>query len=70
VEVPTLGVQDRSSAGIEASGSGKIVSPMPGTLEKILVAEGEQVTKGQQLGTLVAMKMEVRFFFLLAKRCL
>jgi biotin carboxyl carrier protein len=33
---------------------------MPGTLEKILVSEGDVVKKGQQLGTLVAMKMEVK----------
>lgn len=58
VEVPTLGPKDRvGESGDTASGT--VVSPMPGTLEKVSVKEGEKVTKGQQLGTLVAMKMEV-----------
>jgi biotin carboxyl carrier protein len=60
VEIPTLGPKDRSQ--LEGSGeaaSGTVRSPMPGTLEKVSVKEGDKVTKGQQLGTLVAMKMEV-----------
>jgi 3-methylcrotonyl-CoA carboxylase alpha subunit len=59
IEVPTLGPLDRSS--VEESGeagSGKIKSPMPGTLEKVFVKVGDSVKKGQQIGTLVAMKME------------
>jgi len=59
VEVPTLGPLDRSSADASGeAGSGKIKSPMPGTLEKVFVSVGDSVKKGQQLGTLVAMKME------------
>lgn len=61
VEVPTLGPLDRTevdSAGGDGA-VGNIKSPMPGTLEKISVNVGDTVTKGQKLGTLVAMKMEV-----------
>ena len=58
-----MGPKDRSQ-GVgdgDGSASGKVLSPMPGTLETISVAEGDTVKKGQQLGTLVAMKMEVMF---------
>jgi len=59
VEVPTLGPKDRSHFGESGSAlSGLVNSPMPGTLEKVAVKEGDAVAKGQQLGTLVAMKME------------
>ncbi|CAG7832794.1 unnamed protein product [Allacma fusca] len=58
VEVQTLGPIDKNQGDDAGISSGKIVSPMPGTLEKISVKEGDVVTKGQQLGTLVAMKME------------
>ena len=59
VEVPSLGSLDKSGGGSDGVASGKITSHMPGTLEKISVKEGDTVKKGQQLGTLVAMKMEV-----------
>jgi 3-methylcrotonyl-CoA carboxylase alpha subunit len=58
VEVQTLGPLDKNQGEDAGVSSGKIVSPMPGTLEKISVKEGDVVKKGQQLGTLVAMKME------------
>ena len=37
---------------------GAIVSPMPGKVIAVLVAEGDTVTKGQPLLTVEAMKME------------
>ncbi len=39
-------------------GEGTIVSPMPGRVLKILVAEGDEVTTGQPLIVVEAMKME------------
>jgi acetyl-CoA carboxylase biotin carboxylase subunit len=41
-------------------GSNTLTAVMPGLVTKILVAEGDRVTKGQTLLTLEAMKMEVR----------
>jgi 3-methylcrotonyl-CoA carboxylase alpha subunit len=45
----------RSSAG---ASSGTILSPMPGRIIAVEVAQGQAVTKGQKLLTLEAMKME------------
>lgn len=61
VQVPSLGPLNRSELDAVAGGAniGTVKSPMPGTLEKVLVSAGDAVSKGQQLGTLVAMKMEV-----------
>ncbi|XP_032578614.1 methylcrotonoyl-CoA carboxylase subunit alpha, mitochondrial [Drosophila sechellia] len=36
----------------------RIVAPMPGILEKVLVKPGDQVKKGENLAVLIAMKME------------
>ena len=41
-----------------AASDGTILSPMPGRIISVAVAEGETVTKGQKLLTLEAMKME------------
>src|SRR3546814_11978941 len=49
--------QPRGSGG-GAALDGAIISPMPGRLISVAVAEGEWVTKGQKLVTLEAMKME------------
>ncbi|XP_004517988.1 methylcrotonoyl-CoA carboxylase subunit alpha, mitochondrial isoform X2 [Ceratitis capitata] len=38
--------------------SNKIVAPMPGVLEKVLVKPGDKVKKGDSLAVLIAMKME------------
>lgn len=40
------------------TGDGAILSPMPGRIIAVEVAEGQMVTKGQKLLTLEAMKME------------
>jgi 3-methylcrotonyl-CoA carboxylase alpha subunit len=45
-------------AGGAAAADGAILSPMPGKLIAVEVAEGDHVTKGQKLVTLEAMKME------------
>jgi 3-methylcrotonyl-CoA carboxylase alpha subunit len=48
------------TAGIESSLDGVILSPMPGHVIALDVAEGEPVTKGQTLLVVEAMKMENR----------
>jgi 3-methylcrotonyl-CoA carboxylase alpha subunit len=53
----TLPGTSGASAGAGAS-DGAIVSPMPGKIIAVEVAEGDTVTKGQKLVTLEAMKME------------
>ena len=45
-------------AGAGASGDGAILSPMPGRIVSVDVAEGDAVSKGQRLMVLEAMKME------------
>ncbi|GHH65308.1 ATP-binding protein [Promicromonospora soli] len=65
VEVSTRGHTFRfvrpgasSVAGAELS-DGVVVAAMPGSLARVEVRDGEQVTAGQSLGVLEAMKMEV-----------
>jgi acetyl-CoA/propionyl-CoA carboxylase biotin carboxyl carrier protein len=41
-----------------AAGSGRVTSPMPGTVLEVLVAPGDRVGEGQRLVTVEAMKME------------
>ena len=64
--------QDQEKAAESAFDTGDLLatvgdpnarSPVPGVVEKILVQEGESVTKGQALMALNAMKMEflIRF---------
>ncbi|HCJ20698.1 MAG TPA: methylcrotonoyl-CoA carboxylase, partial [Erythrobacter sp.] len=45
-------------SGAAAAGSGAILAPMPGKVIAVDVAEGDQVTAGQRLMVLEAMKME------------
>jgi acetyl-CoA/propionyl-CoA carboxylase biotin carboxyl carrier protein len=51
--------------GAGGDGSGRIVAPMQGTVVRVLVAEGDEVTVGDTVLVLEAMKMENR---LLAER--
>jgi pyruvate carboxylase len=44
----------------DASKQGQLGSPMPGVVEKLLVAEGKAVQAGDTLCTVSAMKMEVK----------
>lgn len=46
------------SIGGGAASNGAILAPMPGNIVSVDVSEGEQVTAGQKLLTLEAMKME------------
>ena len=48
----------RVGGGAAAAGDGTILSPMPGKIIAVDVIEGDEVTKGQKLLTLEAMKME------------
>ena len=47
-----------AQAGLELQGRQKVVVPMPGKILAVLVAEGDQVEKGQGLVIVEAMKME------------
>ena len=51
----SLGISGAVSASVA---SGDPIAPMPGIIDKILVHEGEQVTHGQSLLIMTAMKME------------
>ena len=42
--------------------SGGAVAPMPGVVEKVCVAEGDEVNVGDPLVVIIAMKMEVSLF--------
>jgi acetyl/propionyl-CoA carboxylase alpha subunit len=46
------------SAGAHAGADGVIKAPMPGSVVKVLVEEGEEVSAGQSLVIVEAMKME------------
>ena len=52
------GAKKKSSKPSQPSSDGDIVAPMPGTIVDVMVAPGEEVSKGQDLMTLEAMKME------------
>lgn len=41
-----------------AAGGREVIAPLPGLIREVLVAEGDQVKKGQKIMILEAMKME------------
>jgi biotin carboxyl carrier protein len=45
-------------AGIELEGRQKLIAPMPGKIVRVLVAAGQQVSAGQGLLVIEAMKMQ------------
>ena len=47
-----------AGANVEEASSGKLLCPMPGVMVSFAVAEGDEVTAGQALCTVEAMKME------------
>ena len=51
------GIQEKSSTAQAGEGT-EITSPMPGTVLKVLVSEGDSVEKNQPLFVIEAMKME------------
>ncbi|MFN8481135.1 MAG: biotin/lipoyl-containing protein [Kouleothrix sp.] len=54
-----LDLRDRDAqAQRPASGDGRVKAPIPGTITRLMVAAGDQVSAGQPLLVLEAMKME------------
>jgi pyruvate carboxylase subunit B len=51
-------IRDLSAAGAAAAGPAPLVAPMPGLVVRVNVAPGDQVTAGQGLVVIEAMKME------------
>ena len=51
-------VPDRTSPPGIVTGPGDVIAPLPGIILKILVKEGDAVTKGQPVAIMEAMKME------------
>lgn len=45
-------------AGSDGVAGSKVVSPMPGVLDKLLVSVGDQVQAGDPVAVIIAMKME------------
>jgi biotin carboxyl carrier protein len=59
VFVPDSGrVSSVLNAPVDTLGGGDVVSPLPGVIVAIMVKPGEDVTRGQELCTLEAMKMK------------
>ena len=50
----------RKSRGTHPHTAGELTAPMPGQVRAVNVSEGDNVTKGQTLLLLEAMKMEIR----------
>ncbi|MFT3970929.1 MAG: biotin/lipoyl-binding protein [Micropruina sp.] len=67
-ERPTLGAvviggggsaqPTRTTASVKAASANAVVAPLSGAVARILVAEGDEITEGQVLLVLEAMKME------------
>ena len=47
-----------STASVKATSANAVVAPLSGTVARILVDEGQEITEGQVLLVLEAMKME------------
>jgi 3-methylcrotonyl-CoA carboxylase alpha subunit len=58
LERPDAPDVDGALAGSEAGDGASLTAPMPGTVVKVLVGEGDEVEEGQTLLVLEAMKME------------
>ena len=58
LERPDAPDVDEALAGTEAGDGASLTAPMPGTVVKVLVGEGDEVEEGQTLLVLEAMKME------------
>ena len=59
VSVPSeLPVSTALNGPADASGGKDVLSPLPGVIDAIAVKAGAQVTRGQELCTLEAMKMK------------
>ncbi len=56
--LPKARKRSSTKGAAPTAGSGKIAAPMQGTIVKVNVAEGDEVTEGQILCVLEAMKME------------
>jgi biotin carboxyl carrier protein len=48
----------RTGSALEAEGPQEIAAPMPGKIAKVLVIEGQEVSRGQGLMVIEAMKMQ------------
>jgi len=58
LQSPSFLAQLSSSGHAGGAASSDPIAPMPGIIDKILVQEGTQVTQGQPLLVMTAMKME------------
>lgn len=54
----TVDIHRPGGAGDAAGGGGRVTAPMHGVLLEVLVTEGEEVSAGQKLAILEAMKMQ------------
>lgn len=50
--------RSRKRAGAAGGSSDKVLAPMPGKITKILITDSQEITKGQAVLVMEAMKME------------